>query len=239
MSKNTIEDKVTIVVPCKNEENYIAHLLMHLRQQEIGNTRIIIADCSTDNTREVIQVMKGDLNVEVIDGGPVSIAKNNGAKLATTPYILFIDSDVRFFSDTVISDSVKELESNDLDLVGAYIKCYDGDKRAQIGFTLFNIVNRIMSYKVPFAVGAFMLTRRDRFEQFGGFAEKYGTSEDFFLSKKYDVKKFKLVNHYFGQDNRRFQIMGYFGMVWYLVKNFWNRNNESYWNKIDYSKYWK
>jgi glycosyltransferase involved in cell wall biosynthesis len=234
-----LSDKITIVVPCKNEENYIAHLLMHLRQQEIGNTRIIIADCSTDNTREVIQVMKGGLNVEVIEGGPVSIAKNNGAKLATTPYILFIDSDVRFFSDTVISDSVKELESNDLDLVGAYIKCYDGDKRAQIGFTLFNIVNRIMSYKVPFAVGAFMLTRRDRFEQFGGFAEKYGTSEDFFLSKKYDVKKFKLVKHYFGQDSRRFQIMGYFGMVWYLIKNFWNRNNESYWKNIDYSKYWK
>lgn len=239
MSKNTIEDKVTIVVPCKNEENYIAHLLMHLRQQEIGNTRVIIADCSTDNTREVIQVMKGNLNVEVIEGGPVSIAKNNGAKLATTPYILFIDSDVRFFCDTVISDSVKELESNDLDLIGAYIKCYDGDKRAQIGFTLFNFVNRIMSYKVPFAVGAFMLTRRDRFEEFGGFAEKYGTSEDFFLSKKYDVKKFKLIKHYFGQDSRRFQIMGYFGMVWYLIKNFWNRNNKNYWDKIDYSKYWK
>jgi glycosyltransferase involved in cell wall biosynthesis len=239
MSKNIIEDKVTIVVPCKNEENYIAHLLMHLRQQEIGNTRVIIADCSTDNTREVIQVMKGDLNVEVIEGGPVSIAKNNGAKLATTPYILFIDSDVRFFSDTIIVDSVKELESNDLDLIGAYIKCYDGDKRAQIGFTLFNFVNRIMSYKVPFAVGAFMLTRRGKFEEFGGFSEKYGTSEDFFLSKKYDVKKFKLVKHYFGQDSRRFQIMGYFGMVWYLIKNFWNRNNESYWNKIDYSKYWK
>jgi hypothetical protein len=101
-----------------------------------------------------------------------------------------------------------------------------------------NIVNRIMSYKVPFAVGAFMLTRRNRFEEFGGFAEKYGTSEDFFLSKKYDVKKFKLVKHYFGQDSRRFQIMGYFGMVWYLIKNFWNRNNESYWDKIDYSKYW-
>lgn len=239
MSKNTIENKVTIVVPCKNEENYIAHLLMHLRQQEIGNTRVIIADCSTDNTREVIQVMKGNLNVEVIEGGPVSIAKNNGAKLATTPYILFIDSDVRFFCDTVISDSVKELESNNLDLIGAYIKCYDGDKRAQIGFTLFNFVNRIMSYKVPFAVGAFMLTRRDRFEEFGGFAEKYGTSEDFFLSKKYDVKKFKLIKHYFGQDSRRFQIMGYFGMVWYLIKNFWNRNNENYWDKIDYSKYWK
>ena len=238
MSKN-LEDKITIVVPCKNEENYIAHLLMHLRQQDIGNTRIIIADCSTDKTREVIQVMKGDLNVEIIDGGPVSIAKNNGAKLVTTPYILFIDSDVRFFNDATILDSVTELEYNKLDLVGLYAKCYDGDIRAQIGFMIFNFINRIMQYKVPFAVGAFMLTRRDKFEQLGGFSEKYGTSEDFFLSKQYDVKKFKLVNHYFGQDSRRFDIMGYFGMAWYLIKNFLNRNNTKYWDELDYSKYWK
>ena len=61
-----LSDKITIVVPCKNEENYIAHLLMHLRQQSIGDTRIIIADCSTDNTREVIQATKGNLNVEII-----------------------------------------------------------------------------------------------------------------------------------------------------------------------------
>jgi len=235
----SLSSKITIIVPCKNEENYIVHLLMHLRQQDIGSTRIIIADCSTDKTREVIQIMKGDLNVEVIDGGPVSFAKNSGAKLVTTPYILFIDSDVRFFSDTVIADCVRELEENELDLIGLYAKCYDSDIRAKIGFMLFNFVNNIMKYKVPFAVGAFMLTRRDRFEQLGGFSEKYGTSEDFFLSKRYDVKKFKLVNHYFGQDSRRFEIMGYFGMAWYLIKNFWHRNNENYWDTIDYSKYWK
>ena len=234
-----LKDKITIVVPCKNEENYIAHLLMHLRQQDIGDTRIIIADGSTDKTREVIQIMKGDLNVQVIEGGPVSVAKNNGARLATTPYILFIDSDVRFFSDTVIADCVGELESKDLDLIGLYIKCYDSDYRAQIAFMIFNAVNNIMQHRVPFAVGSFMLTRRDRFEQLGRFAEKYETSEDFFLSKQYDVEKFKLVNHYVGQDSRRFQKMGYFGMAWYLIKNFWNRNNQAYWQRIDYSKYWR
>lgn len=233
-----LEEKITIVVPCKNEENYIEHLLMHLRRQQIGNTRIIIADCSTDKTREVIQTMKGELNVEVIDGGPVSIAKNNGAKLVTTPYILFIDSDVRFFSDTVILDTVAELEYNKLDLVGLYAKCYDDSILAKIGFMIFNGINFIMQRWVPFAVGAYMLTRRDKFEEFGGFPAKYQTSEDFFLSKMYDVKKFKLVNHFFGQDSRRFQKMGYFGMAWYLIKNFWNRNNEKYWNTIDNSKYW-
>ena len=234
-----IQEKITIIVPCKNEENYIHHLLESLRLQGIGNTRIIIADCSTDNTRQVIKDNSSFLNVEIIDGGPVSVAKNNGAKLATTPYILFIDSDVRFFSNTVIKDCVQEIEDKELDLIGLKIKCYDEDKRAHIGFTLFNVINSIMRYKVPFAVGAFMLTRTNKFNEFGGFSEKYQTSEDFFLSKKYDVKKFKLMQHYFGQDSRRFEIMGYTGMAWYLIKNFWNRNNKEYWDSLDYSKYWK
>ena len=234
-----LENKITIVVPCKNEELYIPYLLNCLKIQDIGQTRIIIADASTDNTREMIKRFKGDLNVEIIEGGQVSIAKNNGAKLATTPYILFIDADVRFFTDTEIKDAVDALEKDNLDLVGLNVKCYDEDVRAKIAFTLFNIVNNIMKYKVPFAVGAFMLTRRDKFEELGGFPAKYQTSEDFFLSKMYDPKKFKLLNHYFGQDSRRFQKMGYFGMAWYLIKNFWNRNNKEYWESIDYSRYWE
>jgi len=232
-------NKITIVIPCKNEENYISYLLENLKEQNIDNTKIIIADCSTDNTRKIIEENKGELNVEIIEGGTVSIAKNNGSKLVTTPYILFIDSDVRFFSDAVINDCVQEMENKQLDLIGLKIKCYDKNKRTQIGFILFNMINNIMKYKVPFAVGAFMLTRTNKFNEFGGFSEKYQTSEDFFLSKKYDVKKFKLMHHYFGQDSRRFEIMGYTGMAWYLIKNFWNRNNKEYWNNLDYSKYWK
>ena len=233
-----LAEKITIVVPCKNEERYIHYLLDSLRKQDIGQTRIIIADASTDDTRTVIAANKGTLNVEVIEGGPVSIAKNNGAALVTTPYILFIDSDVRFFKDTVIRDAVRALEEQDLDLVGLYIKCYDCDFRAQVGFTLFNVINRVMQHFIPFAVGAFMLTRRDKFEEYGGFPARYETSEDFFLSKMYDVKKFKLIEHHFGQDSRRFQRMGYFGMAWYLINNFWNRNNDKFWQDRDYSRYW-
>ena len=238
MQETILSEKITIVVPCKNEENYIAYLLTHLRNQLIGSTKIIIADCSTDNTRKVIQATKGRLNVEIIDGGPVSIAKNNGAKLVTTPYILFIDADVRFFKDTVIRDAVAEMELKNLDLIGLNIKCYDHDKRTSIGFAVFNGINRILKHFSPFAVGAFMLTRRDRFEEFGGFPEKMSTSEDYFLSRKYSPRKFRIIKHYFGQDSRRFKKMGYFGMATYLVKNFVNRNNKQYWDSLDSSKYW-
>ena len=236
--QTTISDKITIVVPCKNEENYIHHLLDSLRAQDIGDTRIIIADCSTDRTRQVIQDNSDRLRVEIIDGGPVSIAKNRGAELVTTPYILFIDADVRFFKNTVIQDAVNLIERKNLDLIGLNIKCYDRDIRAKIGFTAFNLINHTLKYFSPFAVGAFMLTRRDRFEQYGGFPEKFSTSEDFFLSRMYSPRKFRLIRHHFGQDSRRFKKMGYMGMAKYLVKNFVNRNNKQYWDSIDNSKYW-
>jgi len=233
-----LSDKITIVVPCKNEETYIHHLLEALRGQDIGDTRIIIADCSTDSTRQVIKDNSAGLNVEIIDGGPVSIAKNRGAELVTTPYILFIDADVRFFKPTVIRDAVNTIQSKNLDLVGLNIKCYDRDMRATIGFAIFNSINHALKFFSPFAVGAFMLTRRDRFEEFGGFPEKFPTSEDYFLSRQYSPRKFKIVRHHFGQDSRRFKKMGYTGMAKYLVKNFVNRNNQAYWDQLDTSRYW-
>lgn len=233
-----LSDKITIIIPCKNEENYIHHLLTSLRLQKIGDTRIIIADCSTDNTRQVIKDNSAFLNIEIIDGGPVSVARNNGAKLATTPYILFIDSDVRFYDKYVIRDAVEEIEFYNLDLVGAKIYCYDKDWRASFGFIIFNYVNHILSRFSPFAVGAFMLTRRDKFEEYGRFSEKYTTSEDFFLSRMYNPRKFRIIDHYFGQDSRRFKKMGYFGMAAYLIKNFINRNNKKYWDRLDGTKYW-
>jgi len=233
-----LSDKITIVVPCKNEENYIHHLLESLRDQDIDNTKIIIADCSTDNTRQIIQDNKGLLNVEIIDGGPVSIAKNNGAAMVTTPYILFIDADVRFFKNSVIQDAVSLIEDKNLDLIGLKIKCYDKDTRAKIGFIIFNTINQAMKYVSPFAVGAFMLTRRDRFDEYGGFPENFSTSEDYFLSRMYSPRKFRILRHHFGQDSRRFKKMGYMGMAKYLVKNFINRNNKAYWDSLDSSKYW-
>lgn len=235
----SLKNKLTIVIPCKNEQDYIGNLLSCLyAQKDISDVKIIIADISTDNTKQVINQFKKKLNIQIIEGGPVSAAKNNGAKLVTTPYILFVDSDVRFFSEAVISDTVSLLEKENLDLIGLNIKCYDSDRIAKFSFTIFNIVNKIMSKFIPFAVGAYMLTRTDKFNELGGFPEKYPTSEDFHLSKMYAVTKFKIANHYFGQDSRRFKKMGYFGMTWYLIKNFINRDNNAYWEKMDGNKYW-
>ena len=234
-----MKDEITIVVPCKNEESYIYYLLDSLKKQKgIEGIKIVIADCSTDNTRKVIENHKEWLRVKIIKGGPVSVARNNGSYLTTTPYILFIDADVRFFSNTVIYDTLKQMKDEDLHLIGLNIKCYDSDLRAQLSFSIFNVLNKILSKWIPFAVGAYLLTRKDKFYEHGKFPCKYPTSEDFHLSRKYDPKKFKIAKHYFGQDSRRFKKMGYLGMSVYLIKNFLFKDNYNYWNNIDEKRYW-
>ena len=234
-----MKDLVTIIIPCKNEEKYIGHLLDSLSQQVgIGNTRIIVADAySTDNTISVVKLYVDVLNIEVIPGGPVSVGRNNGAKLVTTPYILFLDADVRLFHPFTIYDAVNKMVVYNLDLLTANIKNYGEHLRASFFFRCFNLINKIMTKKTPFAIGAFFLTRRNKFEEFGGFPNKYETSEDYILSKQYDPKKFMIIDHYFGQDERRFTKLGYLGMIWYMTVNFFNRNNLKHFEKAKVN-YW-
>lgn len=231
-------DLLTIVIPCKNEEKYIGHLLDSLVCQHLGNTRIIIADAkSTDGTLSIIGRYTNKLNIEVIEGGPVSTARNNGAKLVKTPYILFIDADVRFFSPRAIYDSLHSMLEDRLDLITLNIKNYGKDPRATLLFNAFNSANKVLSKFSPFAIGAFFLTRRSVFEKLGGFPDKYPTSEDYILSRQYSPKKFRIVDHYFGQDERRFKKLGYVGMINYMLINFINMNNLRHFEKIKVN-YW-
>lgn len=234
-----MKNLLTIVIPCKNEEHYIGNLLEDLsRQIEISGVRIIVADAnSTDSTLAVVNQYSQKLNIEVIQGGPVSVGRNNGAKLVKTPYMLFLDADVRFFHSAAISDTLHQMCVNRLDLMTLKIKNYGTDWRASFFFWAFNIINRIMTKKTPFAIGAFFLTRTDIFDLLGGFPKKYETSEDYILSKKYHAMFFAIGDHYFGQDERRFKKLGYLGMLKYMAVNFWNRHNLKHFEKANVN-YW-
>lgn len=234
-----MKNLLTIVIPCKNEEHYIGNLLSDLSfQRDVNDVRIIIADAhSTDATRQVIEQHKQFLNIEVIDGGSVSMGRNAGASLATTPYILFLDADVQFFNEFAIKEALATIHNQRLDLVTLSPKNYGRDWRATVLFYLFAQFNKIFTKFTPFAIGAFFLTRKATFDKLGGFPNKYDTSEDYILSKQYDCKKFKIVNHYFGQDERRFKKLGYIGMIKYMITNFINRNNLAHFEKAKVN-YW-
>jgi len=232
-----IKKKLTIVIPSYNEENYIQNTIASLvRQNGIKGTRVIISDNhSKDKTRDIVlklsETYKDILKIELIDGGNVSQGRNNGAKLAKTDYILFIDSDVMFFDNHVIQDTLNEMIDKKLHLITCKTKSYGKDIRTSLLFKMFNPINKITSIKNPFAIGTYFMTRTDKFFEYGMFDETLNHSEDYLLSKKYNPKKFKISKHFVGQDDRRFKKMGHFGMVKLVIKGFFNKKNVDFYKK--------
>jgi glycosyltransferase involved in cell wall biosynthesis len=228
-----LSQQLTIVIPTYNEEKYIAQTLYAIASQSgTYKVKIIIADAkSTDNTRLVASTNAFELglNLEIIDGGLPAVGRNAGAKLATTPYILFLDADVTFSHRQVIVQAVNELAFMDYQMVGT-TPVYKGefDIRASIMFGLNKYVTWFLSKTEPFAIGGFTMVNRQTFNSLGGYDEKAKQSEDWLLSKKISPKKFKLIPELVTQDNRRFKRYGYFSMVKLLYNNWKNRNNTKY-----------
>ncbi len=232
-----IKEKLTIVIPCYNEDMYIKKTIDSIYKQiYIEGTRIIIADNnSTDRTRGIINNLKlmysDRLKIEMVDGGNVSAGRNLGSDLVNTEYILFLDADIKLFESIVISDTLDEMIMSKLDLLTCQLKSTTPNWKTKFVFSIFNPINKLISRFTPFAVGTYFMTRTDTFRQLGKFDESLHHSEDYCLSKKYNPKKFTISEHYVGQDDRRFKKMGYFGMIKLLIKSFLNRNNPEYFKK--------
>ena len=240
-----MKNNPTIIVPTKNEEAYISKLLIDLNNQILPNEdqklKVIISDAySNDNTRIVIDsssVICEKLDIVVVDGGTVSVGRNNGFKQSDTDIIIFIDADVRLFNRNTILDTISMLDK--YRLITCKLKDYSGSILSRFAFWLYNKIHWISSKKYPFAIGAYFATHSSDFKRFGMFNEKSDNSEDFLFSQNYKPSEFYTLNHYIGQDNRRFIKMGYVGMVWHLVRNLayylFNRRTEftkksNYWN---------
>jgi glycosyltransferase involved in cell wall biosynthesis len=228
-----LSQQLTIVIPTYNEEKYIAQTLYAIASQSgTYKVKIIIADAkSTDNTRLVASTngFELGLDLEIIDGGLPAVGRNAGAKLATTPYILFLDADVTFSHRQTIVQAINELAFMDYQMIGT-TPVYKGefDIRASIMFGLNKYVTWFLSKTEPFAIGGFTMVNRQVFNSLGGYDEKAKQSEDWLLSKKISPKKFKLIPELITQDNRRFKRYGYFSMVKLLYNNWKNRNNTKY-----------
>jgi glycosyltransferase involved in cell wall biosynthesis len=237
-----IKNKLTIVIPCRNEEKYIERTITSIvKQYGIKGTRVIIADAnSTDNTRSIVEYLKNTyrdiINIELIDGGKVAYGRNKGSELVSTKYILFMDADVVLLNERIIDSSVYRMQHEHLDLMTSKIKSLGKDIRTALIFHLFNPLNRLISIKTPFAIGTFFLTKTDEFRNRDGFDETLQHSEDYALSRTYNPSKFRISKYYVGQDDRRFKKMGYIGMLKLVIQNYLHRNDIEHYRKD--VKYW-
>jgi len=231
---------ITIVIPCRNEANYIEETLNSLNTQiGIDNIDVIVADArSTDGTLEILKDFRKRkttrFKLHIINGGPVGYARNRGASFLKKQNIIFIDADVTLPNRSTIWFTNELLDK--FDLVTCNFESRSNSFLSKLAFKSFNFVrNNVM--QEPFSVGGYFATKRSAFESYDGFDETVTHSEDYLLSRKYKPEKFAVITSLTAtQDDRRFKKMGYFNFLRILFINYINRNNINHFRKD--IKYW-
>lgn len=235
-----MEKELTIVIPCKNEEEYIGRLLEEISLQRVGSTEIILADAnSTDKTVEEATKTSFHLglNLKIAPGGLPAVGRNRGAFLAKTKYVLFVDADVTFTHKFSLLDCLDQMKEGDYEMMSTTpVHRGDTNIRASILFFLNKISTRWLSGREPFAIGAFSLVKKEKFDELGGYDEEVKHTEDWLLSKKILPSKFLLITDLITQDDRRFKKFGYWRMVKLIWFNWLNRNNREYY--LNDAGYW-
>jgi len=122
-SEEVFMPKASIIIPTYNEEIYIGKVINAILKQTVQDFElIIIDDCSTDKTSQIINSYK-DGRITYLKNNTnlgVSWSRNIGIEHANGEYIFFIDADCLPLIN-LIESGLKSLENNEY-AVGAYGK---------------------------------------------------------------------------------------------------------------------
>ncbi|MEM2237148.1 MAG: glycosyltransferase family 2 protein [Candidatus Caldarchaeum sp.] len=176
-----VQDKVSIIIPVRNEEKTIKKCIESLLSQKGFSKEIIVVDDnSTDSTWEVAKtfIAEGVKLVRVGDLPAGWVGKtwacNVGYENSTGEWLLFTDADTEF-SDDVVVRALNAAKSLSVDMLTFY-------PRLRFSSLLHKTVMPILltglyftgrphvfsKGRSAFAFGSFMLIRRQGYERIGG-----------------------------------------------------------------------
>jgi glycosyltransferase involved in cell wall biosynthesis len=195
----------------------------------LPHTKVFVADAgSTDGTVQAALAMRDRLNLTVVPGGLPSVGRNAGARLADTPYVLFVDADVVLHDRTLLRRALEKMRLRQLHCLTTNIWCPDGNWRDHLLYAGNNLFQYAGAWIKPFATGMFMLFDKARFDELGGFNENALFAEDYLLSKRVSPRRFGIVSGKLHTTNRRFRKMGHARMATMFLRTALNSWNESY-----------
>ena len=226
--------KVSVILPARNEEEFIEKCLKSLIDQDYENFEIIaVDDSSEDDTGKIIErISKQNSKVIHISASPKPdgwIGKNwacfEGFKKATGELYLFTDADTKH-SKKMISLSVSHMLRNDLDALTVVPKMLLFDNWSRITLTVLCTFLHTRfsplrvndpSKKTGYFYGSFYIIRKNVYESVGTHEGVKGELvEDGALGKKVKESGFKLR-----------MVQGQ-----HLLEAVWARDKSTLWNAL-------
>ena len=117
MMENRKEELVSIIMPAYNCGDFIGTTLDSVINQSYKNWEVIVVDdCSTDNTAEIIQeyIRRKDSRIKyhkLGENSGAAVARNKAIDLATGKYMAFLDSDDVWFPEK-LTKQINFMEEN-------------------------------------------------------------------------------------------------------------------------------
>ena len=166
---------LSIIIPTLNEERLLPALLSSIEEQSFANYEVIVADAgSEDGTLEIAK----KYGCRIAAGGALpAIGRNNGAKVATGNYLLFLDADVILPKD-FLKTAIDEFENDNLDVASCRMVPLSTKR---IDFILHNALNFYFlttQYFYPHAPGFCILSKKNIHNAISGFDERIKLAED-------------------------------------------------------------
>ncbi len=234
--ENTSKDtpKVSIILPARNEQDYIERCLDSLIKQDYGNYEIIVIDDSSDdNTGKIIaEYAKENSKIIPVTAKPKPegwMGKNwacmEGFRKSSGELLLFTDADTKH-SKNVVSLAVAHLQSTNLDALSTIPKLMTFDFWTNVTlpmistflhtrFSALNVNNP--TKKTGYFFGSFFILKKKTYEDVGMHeGVKHEIIEDGALGKKVKEQghKMKLVR---GE---------------HLIEAVWARDGATLWNAL-------
>jgi cellulose synthase/poly-beta-1,6-N-acetylglucosamine synthase-like glycosyltransferase len=172
---------VSFIIPAYNEEKTIGETIEHILAIDYKNISqvIIVNDCSTDNTKEVVEKMqKNHPQIVLVNNqknlGNAGKSKNAGLKYATGDIIAFVDAD-----SYPAKDSLKKMlgffEDEKVGAVTCPILVREGktfiEKMQGIEYRVIALTRKLLGYvdSIYVTPGPLALYKREAILEVGGF----------------------------------------------------------------------
>ncbi|MEG9326625.1 Glycosyltransferase involved in cell wall bisynthesis [Salinimicrobium catena] len=172
-------DLISVIIPTYNRHHIILDAIKSVENQTYKNWELIVVDdCSTDQTQELLEGRKGLKFIKLPENKGNAGARNEGVKNASGKYIVFLDSD-------------DQMEVNCLELFSELLKNKPETKFAFGGYYILNKETGTKNKKMwkpdpsksflrelKIGTGCGLLVQKECFEKIGFFDERLRVAVD-------------------------------------------------------------
>lgn len=234
--KSAMKPVVSVIIPTHNRCHLLARAIKSvLRQNFLDFELVIVDDCSTDETRKIVNQFNDDrikfFLMEKQGGG--SAARNLGIKYAQGNYVAFLDDDDEWYAEKLIYQVQLMNLNHDIGLVYTGFVYIDSHTNQPVNKFIpamkGHLNDRLLKANCIGTTSTVMI-RKECFETVGFFNESLKSCQDWDMwiriSENYKVDYINdvLVSYYVHSNsittNYKSRLQGYEGVFNRISKNF-------------------